>query len=400
MYNGESQLNTKNYRETVSFACIAFCGIILAIHGLLPIIPSNLTKFIKPIFIAICLVSLGRGGYKLGATKWMIVLLAYFSAILVSHDLTQTAINMYLSIMLFGVFFLFAANRMWSRKEILLILVAFVVACDIQAIIMLWSNSGLLHSSGNQHVSYLGYIVNRNPVAFAIAPGAICSLTILLYKKQRSVLSLERLFYMFSFALCFFVVFALGCRSAFWATVAGVVINFWGKMRNMNAAQRVVSMIGGVVLTIIIALIALNSAGDTYSSRLFDFSEEGFDSGRDEIWETAWEGIEEKPVFGGGFDYWDEVGGEMGTHNTFLLYMLFGGYIAGALLALLLLATAIQAIKTKQLLPLAFLMQTICHCYTETDFDYYACMPLIMAYIIIKYLNSHSCRIDKLFSSN
>lgn len=72
-----------------------------------------------------------------------------------------------------------------------------------------------------------------------------------------------------------------------------------------------------LLLVVCAAAFALNISAGTYSERLFHMAD---DSGRDAIWESARALIREHPVFGGGYDVWNDVGPDMGTHNTFLLF--------------------------------------------------------------------------------
>ena len=326
MQKRETQLNSNYYQDRISFACIIFCCVIFLVHGILPLVPSNLTKFFKPIFMVACIFSAGAGFYRMKSIKWMLVLLAYFSVILFTNDITSSAINMYVSIMLFGAFVIIASCKIWTKREIRQIMLMFAISCAIQATIILWSNNGLIQSAGNQHISYLGKAVNRNPAAFAVAPGAICSLTILIYRNRRLSKTVT-VFCLLSFLISAFAVFASGCRSAFYAMAAGCILCVLDRTKSVKADKRMLVRVGVVIFVLAIAVISKYALGDTYSSRLFDFSEEGFDSGRSEIWEQAWNGIKEKPIFGGGFDYWDEVGGEMVQSQAIEKFVQFQSWI-------------------------------------------------------------------------
>ena len=125
-------------------------------------------------------------------------------------------------------------------------------------------------------------------------------------------------------------------------------------------------------------------AQGTSSERLFDMDD---DSGRSTLWDKAWELIDEKPILGGGFDYWSENSGEeLGTHNTLLTIMVMSGYIGGILFLIFMVAALLDLLKARNLIPLAFLGELAMHSYTESGMDYYAYIPLIISFIIGRYL--------------
>ena len=122
------------------------------------------------------------------------------------------------------------------------------------------------------------------------------------------------------------------------------------------------------------------------------------DSGRGRLWDKAWDMIDENPVFGGGFDYWDDNSGEsLGTHNTFLTIMVMSGYVGGILFALFLSAVFLDLLRVRNLIPLAFLMELLMHSYTESGMDYYAYIPLILALVLARYISYQSDDITSLF---
>lgn len=186
----------------------------MVLLAMLPKVPGSITKLFRPIYIAVALFSISSSGmYGLGSTKLHVVNLLYYTVILLLHPMTSNAIVTYISMALFIVFFILAANRKWTRREITILIFAVLIACDLQAAIILYSNPSLLGDSGNQHVSFLGTIVNRNPIAFSITPGALCGMLLLLYDKRHKS-AVRKGFYIVSCLTCSFAVFARGykCR--------------------------------------------------------------------------------------------------------------------------------------------------------------------------------------------
>lgn len=127
---------------------------------------------------------------------------------------SSISIEAYISAMMFILFLVFAASRKWTRKEIELIIIVIVIACDVQAVLTLISNSNLLHSNGSSHLSFLGTQVNRNPVAFAIVPGTLCGAFAFLYSNGTKG-NVNKAFFLLSIVLCFFVVLQLAAEVHF-----------------------------------------------------------------------------------------------------------------------------------------------------------------------------------------
>lgn len=373
----------------ISMPCLVLCLIILLVLGFLPVLPGGLTIFFRPAFILICLLSSRGGIYRFGAEKWMLINLAYYVVIFFAFPITSSSFETVVSMELFGLFFILAASRPWSRHEIKLIIKTVAVACCICAVVVLYSNPSLLRSSGNQHINYLSAEINRNAMAFSVVPGVLCGAVFMLWGKKR-------LFGAAALILCSYTAFAIGCRSAFYALAIGVFLMFWEKCREMtDKDKRFSAKLGIIAVTIVILIIIFYVSSGTYSHRLFDPSDS---SGRDKIWETAWELIHQKPVFGGGYDYWSDSGNTMGTHSTFLTIMLFSGYVGGALLAIFLIFVTFEVLKGHNLVPLAFATELFCHTYSEPGMDYYAYIPLILAYIFVRYFRYKSSDIRSLFN--
>lgn len=140
-----------------------------------------------------------------------------------------------------------------------------------------------------------------------------------------------------------------------------------------------------VVLILVVLFSSMLVSQGTFASRLFDFGDDDSGSGRDVLWDEAWELIDEKPVFGGGFDYWADTGHSMGTHNAFLTFMVSTGWIGGILLGAFLLQMLIAALKTRNLIPLGFAAEIVTHTWTEPGMDYFAYIPLILTFILAEY---------------
>lgn len=377
----------------ISFACIVLCAILFAVLGVLPKISPSVTQVFRPIFIFFGFFAVVKGFYPLRSVKWQIVIIVYFTIILFSNPITGTAVTAYISMVLFGVFYIIAVSIPWNKKEIALIFFVIVLACDIQALLVLYSNPHLLTAGGNQHISFLGVELNRNPVAFAITPGVLSSLLMFMYGKGSR---LRTVFSGGSFLLCAFLVFALGCRSAFLSAVAGTILIMWQKTREgINAKDRFRRRVMLLVLVIIVFFAAFNLAAGNYSERLFDLED---DSGRQAIWDEAWKLIDAKPIFGGGFDYWHESDVDMGTHNSIITVMLYSGYVGAAILIVFIFAVFVECIKVNNFVPIAFLAEMVMHTYTESSMDYYAYIPLIMAMIVQRFLKYHSNDLNELFN--
>ena len=337
MQERRSTLEQSEYRGTDAFspACLVMSGVLFVLLGVLPIAPNMLVRVLRPVFMVACIFFPGRYVYKLTFERWQLLSLAYYTVIFLVHNITRNAVFVYVSLMLFILFFVFAVRRVWTRKEIVLLLLVVILACDVQAIVVLLSNANLFGESGVDNINYLNVSTNRNPIAFAIVPGALCSLLFLL-NSRNAARGARFLLFTGSLLVCTFTVFAIGCRSAFGAMVVGAALLLWGKTEeDERASARILKKITIVLIFIGIYLIASSYAEGTYSARLF--GNYSIDSGRQRIWDEAREMIRRKPIFGGGYDYWISGDINMGTHNTFLLTALYTGYVGVALLVVFLL---------------------------------------------------------------
>lgn len=397
MYSNNPKIY-KGKENRLSFACLFLCMMMFLILGVLPKIPSPVTRILRPLFITLSVLSFPKCRYyPLGSLKYHIVNLLYYTVIFLWFPFSSISIEAYISAMMFILFLVFAASRKWTRKEIELIIIVIVIACDVQALLTLISNSNLLHSNGSSHLSFLGTQVNRNPVAFAIVPGTLCGAFAFLYSNGTKG-NVNKAFFLLSIVLCFFVVFAIGCRSAFFSSAVGIACIAWQKARDGATPKEKVRRKAFVILLLIIATIgAMYAAKGTYSSRLFEFGAEANSSGRDQLYEEAWRLIDEKPIFGGGFDYWESNGNTMGTHNTFLTFMVSTGWVGGILLGLFLLAVLNEIIKTRNLVPISFMIEVFLHSWTEPGMDYYAYIPLLLSIVLTRYLRYENSNIGSIF---
>jgi O-antigen ligase len=184
---------------------------------------------------------------------------------------------------------------------------------------------------------------------------------------------------------CGAVLLLLGCRSAFYSAVLGMFCLAWEQVRmTRTPGQRLVRRFL-ILIFILFAFTVILRTGFG-NARLFEFTGENIDTGRAELWERARELIAKKPVFGGGFTYWEQSGNTMGTHNSFYTIMLFGGVTAGVLLVMMLCSIIYELYSENFFLLFAFMIQALLHSYTESGMDYYAYFPMIFAVILQRYL--------------
>ena len=381
--------------DKITFPCLVLCLLVLLIERVFPMVPDRVTPLYRPIFMAICLLAPSTRFYRLREMKYYFVILAYFTVVYLTHAATPENLNAFLSVFTFGLFLIIAGLRVWTEREIKWIICAIIIGSTIQSLVLIVSNNGLLHSAGTQHVTFLGKGINRNPCAFAVAMGGVCSAFCLTYVKK---LNMFWVFSVVSFVICAYVVIALGCRSAFVSFMGGVLIVLWqGSGEKQHGAGRNRRRLVLIVGLVILFFIGTQMTEGTYSARLFSYSGQ-YDSGRHDIWARCWEQIKLKPVFGGGYDNfppnWD-----IGTHNTFITWMLYGGAVVVAIWGLFFIHLIISTLNQRNLIPIAFLIETFMHCYTETDMDYYAYIPMIVSVILLNYLRYKNQNFSLIFTS-
>lgn len=176
---------TIEYHQPLSAAGCMLCALYFVILAVLPLIPSQITRVLKPVFLIACVFSSCRRYPMPAAAKVQSVFLIYLFLVLVFHPLTPSAIETYISIFLFGAFFIFASMRVWNAREIRMLLDAVVCSGVIMSAVCIFSNDGLLHASGAQHIHYLNTEMNRNPIAFGIALCALTAAILMLHCPQR-----------------------------------------------------------------------------------------------------------------------------------------------------------------------------------------------------------------------
>ena len=328
------------------------------------------------------------------SSRWQIVLAVYFILVFIFNKITGHAVEVFISHELFILFFVMASSRAWSRREINMLLNAVIAACNVQALAVLFSNSLLLHAGSQQHINYLWISTNRNPIAFAIVPGAAVSLLKFLFTKDRFKTSFLRVYWIFSFILCSYDVFAIGCRSAFYSLCLGISCLIFERVRGTrNRTEKYIQELLILILVIVGAVVLVRVASGAYSERLFSLE----DTGRRGIWEDAMELIRKKPFFGGGYDYWESAGYIMGTHNTFITYLLEGGVIAAFITAGHFLFLGFEIQEVGFFIPFTFLVEALMHTFTETTMDYYAYLPMLISLVLNNYLR-YQGSIWKLFN--
>lgn len=389
---GNARLKSEYVNRKASLPCWTLCGVFALILGFLPALSGSVTQVLRPMFILICLVFMGRY-YRLHSEKWQIVLLVYWFITLMLNPLTASAIRSYIALLLFGFFFVFAASRAWTAREIRLIINTVAFATLFFLIVLIYSNDGIINKGDGVHISFFSFVCNRNSAAFGCVPGVLCAELGLLYGKGKKT---KRLLYLITMIIGLYVIFGLACRSAFVSAAVGAALIIWqttidkGDYRKRFTSRAVI-----FVLVLIAFVSAYFLAQGTSSERLFDMDD---DSGRSTLWDKAWELIDEKPILGGGFDYWGENSGEeLGTHNTLLTIMVMSGYVGGILFLLFMIAALCDLLKAGNLIPLAFFCELAMHSYTESGMDYYAYIPLILAFIIARYTEFQSKNISTLF---
>lgn len=389
---GKARLKSEYMNRKVSLPCWTLCGVFALILGFLPALSGSITQVFRPIFILICLVFTGRY-YRLHSEKWQIVLLAYWFITLMLNPLTASAIRSYIALLLFGFFFVFAASRVWTAKEIRLIINTVAFATLFFSIVLIFSNDGIINKGDGVHISFFSFVCNRNSAAFGCVPGVLCAELGLLYGKGEKA---RRLIYLITTIIGLYVIFGLACRSAFVSVAVGAVLIMWQTTIDKGDYRKRFTSRAAIIAIFMIAFVsAYFLAQGTSSERLFDMDD---DSGRSTLWDKAWELIDEKPILGGGFDYWSENSGEeLGTHNTLLTIMVMSGYIGGILFLIFMVAALLDLLKARNLIPLAFLGELAMHSYTESGMDYYAYIPLIISFIIGRYLTYNTKKFKSVF---
>ena len=396
----DSHLQTKYWEgKNLSVPCIALCVLLMMILGYLPKLPSSISQMLRPAMVILCFMFPSSFHYRFSITdKALALYLLYFLLVFLFHPITRNTAMSYGAVFLFGVFFIVLTMRPWNRREIQAILFSVAIAGAVFALILYTENPDMLHDHPYGGFTFRGAHVNDNTAAYGIVPGLLCSLALCLFHEPQSTKRclwnvVVRIALFFSVVLCMFVIFCIGARSAFFSAVLGSVCvvfqktNAWPNSRTKRSVR-----IAVLLLMIFLFVIGMNITEGTHSARLFDWEKYADSNGRDDLANEAWLMIHKKPLFGGGYDYWtQEKGSALGTHNTFLTIMVRGGYLGGLFLILFLLALLGEVLPTKNLLILSFSIEMIFHTLTESDLDYFAFIPLLIAFILLRYSSAHNC---------
>lgn len=378
--------------------CIALCSLIFLIIGLLPIVPKSVTQVLRPLFVVICFFYRRPQHYPITtASKALLLLLMYLGFVWLLNTITKNTSRDYFSMITFGLFFVIATQRVWTEAEIRLIMYSIIIASTFCALILLINNPNLRSMNVEYSLSFFDSSKNRNTMAFSLVPGTLCSLLVLLnnYEIRKSIFRL--ILHGCAFLVCGFTVIATGARSASVALITGVFFVLWHKAYyNSEMDIRIARKVIVGIVAAIVLIVLINITTGTNSFRIFSGFENN--SGRDPLWEFAYELIKKKPVFGGGFDYWRNMNGDsLGTHNTYLTIMVVSGYVGAFFLTLFFLSILWDVFSVKNYICMAFFMEVICHTYSESGLDYYAYFPLIFVYIVFCYEKYQKRSISSIF---
>lgn len=388
----------KRYDDRITVPCLLLCIIIFLIFGVLPLVPSSVTMILRPAFAVVSLFTLHRY-YPWGNLKWQFALMAGYFFIFIINPVNRENVTSFIAYEMFSLFFLLGANRIWRKSEILLIFKTMVFSCTINAVITLISNSFFTQVSNNQHVNFLWGGINRNSLAFGIAPGVICGLFLYIYSPHSWKYKFQRMIYLAGILTCSIALLMLACRSAFYSALIGAGCLIWGKVRQSRIpAERIIRRLILIMTTLGGMSVVIRMTSNSESARLFIVSGENIDTGRNDLWEQARLLIQKKPIFGGGYDYWSGAGNKLGTHNTILTLMLAGGIFLAGLFIVMMLSIIKECTKTDLFLLMAFLIQSILHSLTESGLDYFAYLPLMLAVILQRSLKYQGNELYRAFS--
>lgn len=398
MYNSADRIEQHGRNEVPCFGLLVILFLIL---GILPILPSQVTQVLRPAEIALCFVFPAPFFYQLSySNKWLLLFMAYYVGVFFCHPITRTAFMAWASLELFAAFFLFIIARPWSKENIRMFIIVAAIASTFFAAIIFRYNPDFLHEKSYDGTKFFSTTINDNTTAFSIVPGTICSVLLFFFysPKKNGGIIWQKVFFMICSGVCLFLLFCIGARSAFFSAVAGVVLVYleWANQKK-TMGERILARVTLIALLIAVFVIGTTVTAGTHSARLFDMENMSDGTGRDLLAEQAWEMIHKKPLFGGGFDYWvSENGDPLGTHNSFLTHMVQGGYIACFILVGFLITTVFELWKSRSLIPLAFIMEMLAHTFTESDLNYYAYVPLILSFLMVRYASFHRCKIKDL----
>lgn len=311
--------------------------------------------------------------------------LLYMTAVFIIQDISADSFYRWINIIMFGVFFIVLSRVVWNKKEIRMIFKTVFISSLVYSLILLFYNHDLFHLTRALMVH--GVNVNRNAAAYTVAPGAICGLILFFYYKSRYVSEFTFIWKAVIFlgtALDIYVLLALGQRGGFFSFCIGALFIMWeylGMKDGKKTARRflLIPVVAAVLFT------APKATQDTHANRLFDYENVLDDNGRDDLNNLAKQLIREKPVFGGGYGYWErESGVHMGLHNGFLYIMVIGGSVAGFLIGVFLICFVLDAFQQRSLIPYGFIFLAMVHFFEDSGLDYLSYIPMILAYILIQ----------------
>ena len=391
-------------KNKYSLHCIVLCMLLFLILGTLYVIPSAVTQTFRPIVIAVFLLFPATYSYRVSRSVWvMIVFQFYLTIVFISHPITSSSFMAWASMLLFAAFFIVTIQRIWSKREIQLILNVVLIACVVFCIILFRENPDIFSSNQGEDLTFRGNHVNSNAAAFTIVPGALVGtfFTFFLNNRGRKGRIIRKLWYFGATVLEFIMLVGMGGRSAFFSAVIGALMIVWEwgeaiKKRDQRLLFRALL----ILFFLIIYHYGPIWTEGTHAYRLFDYDNLMDMNGRDDMAEQAMELIREHPMFGGGFDYWNiRTDNSLMVHNSFLSIGVTGGYTAIFLLGLFFIFSALELVQTRSLIPVAFFVEALFHSFTEPGMDYYAYIPLVLAFIIQKYTRSHYCKPEYIVSS-
>lgn len=363
-------------------------SLFLLILGVLPVLPSQMTLFFRPIAIFVCLY---YPFYQYGFSRsiWCLLLLQLFlTVVFMINSLDAPSFMNWMSGVLFAAFYVVVVQRRWEKTEILVFLHTILVASLIYSAIILRENGGLLHTNDAGDITFLGVHVNANSAAFGTVPGALTAVSFFLFgRRYRRNSFAYKFFYLGVALLLFYVLIGLGGRSAFFSAVMGSALIAWKRIGSERIpGNRIVFRI--ILILVVLAVYHYGPilTKGTHAYRLFDYQNLTDANGREEMAAIAWQMIRERPLLGGGFRHWELHSGQyLALHNTFLSYGVIGGYPAMVLLIIFYFFTAMELLVNRHFIPLAFFMESLMHSLTEPGMDYYAYIPLLIAFILHRY---------------
>ena len=378
------------------FPLYAICAVLFLILGTLPALPSAVTQVFRPAVVAVCFFFPAAYSYRVSKSGFAIILFhIYITFVFLAHPLSSDSFMAWAAMVLYAAFFILLTQRVWTKKEIKIIFHIVLLACFVFCLVLLRDNPRLFHNDQGEDVTYLGNHVNSNSAAFAIVPGALVGVFYLFFSRSTRNKGgfLRTLCYLGITALAYAMLVGMGGRSAFFSALIGSVLIVWEwgeAIRDSN--KRIAFRVFLVLLLLAVYHFGPIWTEGTHAYRLFDYDNLTDMNGRDEMADVAIGLINENPFFGGGFGYWDlRTDKALMVHNTFLADGVWGGYTAIVLLGFFFLLAALELIRTRSLIPIAFYVEALFHSLTEPGMDYYAYIPLVLAFILQRYCQSHNC---------